>query len=67
MITNKSITEIKEEFNTDLERGLTSEEAKERLEKYGSNALKEKKKTKHTFFATSIWFTVWRLQCFLNM
>lgn len=45
MITNKSITEVKEEFNTDLERGLTSEEAKERLEKYGSNALKEKKKT----------------------
>ena len=45
MITNKSITEVKEEFNTDLERGLTSEEAKERLEKYGSNVLKEKKKT----------------------
>ena len=45
MVTNKSITEIKEEFNTDLERGLTTEEAKERLEKYGSNALKEKKKT----------------------
>ena len=45
MITNKSITEVKEEFNTDIQRGLTSEEAKERLEKYGSNALKEKKKT----------------------
>ena len=45
MITNKSITEVKEEFKTDLERGLTTEEAKERLEKYGSNALKEKKKT----------------------
>ena len=45
MITNKSITEVKEEFKTDLERGLTTEEVKERLEKYGSNALKEKKKT----------------------
>ena len=45
MITNRSITEVKEEFKTDLERGLTTEEAEERLEKYGSNALKEKKKT----------------------
>lgn len=45
MITNKSINEVKEEFNTNLEGGLTAEEAKKRLDEYGLNALKEKKKT----------------------
>ncbi len=45
MITNKSINEVKEKFNTNLEVGLTSEEASKRLGEYGPNALQEKKKT----------------------
>lgn len=45
MITNKSINEVKEEFKTNLEGGLTSEEASKRLGEYGPNALQEKKKT----------------------
>ena len=45
MITNKSVNEVKEEFNANLEIGLNKEEALERFNKYGPNALKEKKKT----------------------
>ncbi|MBQ8293379.1 MAG: calcium-translocating P-type ATPase, PMCA-type [Bacilli bacterium] len=45
MITKKSINEVKEQFNTNLEVGLTAEEATKRLTEYGPNALKEKKKT----------------------
>lgn len=42
---DKSIDEVCKHFNTDPEKGLTSEEAKERLEKYGLNKLQEGKKT----------------------
>ena len=45
MITNKSINEVKEEFGTSLDAGLTKDEAGKRLNEYGENALKEKKKT----------------------
>lgn len=45
MITNKSINEVKEEFNTNLELGLTIDEVTKRLEEYGPNALQEKQKT----------------------
>ena len=41
---SKTINETKEILNTDLENGLSSEEAKKRLEKYGPNKLEEKKK-----------------------
>ena len=41
---SKTINETKEILNTDFETGLTSEEAKERLTKYGPNKLEEKKK-----------------------
>ena len=40
----KSIESTVEELNTDLNCGLTSEEAKSRLLKYGPNKLEEKKK-----------------------
>ena len=43
MITNKSINEVKEEFGTSLDAGLTKDEAGKRLNEYGENALKEKK------------------------
>ena len=36
--------QVEEALQTDLENGLTSEEAKKRLEKYGENKLEEKKK-----------------------
>ncbi len=39
----KSIEEIAIELNTELQKGLTSEEAKERLQKFGPNQLEEKK------------------------
>ncbi len=45
MITHKSINEVKEEFNTNLELGLTNDDAEKRLSEVGPNALKEKKKT----------------------
>ena len=45
MFTNKDFNVVKEEFNTNLEVGLTTEEAKKRLAEYGPNALQEKKKT----------------------
>ncbi len=45
MITNKSINEVKNDFNTNLDLGLTKEEASKRLVEYGPNALKEQKKT----------------------
>ena len=35
----QTIENLKEEFNTDLKRGLSNEEAKKRLEKYGMNEL----------------------------
>lgn len=40
----KSIQETKETLKTDLEKGLTEEEAEKRMALYGSNELKEKKK-----------------------
>ena len=40
----KEITEVEKELQTDLERGLTSEEVSKRQEKYGFNELKAKKK-----------------------
>lgn len=45
MITKKTFKEVEQELITNIESGLTSEEAKRRLEEYGPNALKEKKKT----------------------
>ena len=37
-----SVEETKEQLDVDLERGLSSEEAKERLERFGSNELEER-------------------------
>ena len=42
-LNNKQLAEA---FETDLEKGLTSEQAKTRLEKNGENKLAEKKKLK---------------------
>lgn len=39
-----TIEETKEALQTDVENGLTNEEARKRLEKYGPNKLQEKKK-----------------------
>ena len=39
-----SIDEVKKELDVDIEKGLTTEEAHKRLEKYGPNKLEEKKK-----------------------
>lgn len=39
---NKELSEVIKEFGTDAERGLTSSQAAERLEKYGANRLDEK-------------------------
>ena len=39
-----SIDEVKQILDVDVEKGLSSEEAKSRLEKYGPNKLEEKKK-----------------------
>ena len=44
MFETKNLSDIKNELDTDYEVGLTSEEAKKRLEKYGPNKLAEKKK-----------------------
>lgn len=40
----QSVDEVAKEYQTDIENGLTSEEAKARLEKYGLNKLQEGKK-----------------------
>ena len=39
---------IVKQLESNVETGLTSEQVKERAEKYGPNKLKEKKKTKTT-------------------
>ena len=44
MFETKSLKQVGEELNVDFKRGLSSIEAKERLNKYGKNALEEKKK-----------------------
>jgi len=41
----KSIAEVSDNFNTDPEKGLSSSEARSRLEKYGPNELEQKKGT----------------------
>ena len=41
---NKGIEAVSKELSVDLKKGLTKEEAKARIEKYGYNELKEKKK-----------------------
>ena len=46
---SKEFDEFVKEISTDPERGLTSEEVKIRLEKYGENALGEEKE--ETFWA----------------
>jgi len=44
MYEKKSVNDVISELNTDIENGLTSQEAEERLKKYGPNKLVEKKK-----------------------
>ena len=39
---NKNIEEVKEELNTNIDTGLSGEEARKRIEEYGYNELKEK-------------------------
>ena len=41
---NKRIEDVEKDLNTDLEKGLTTEEVQKRQEKYGLNELKAKKK-----------------------
>ena len=41
---NKSVEDVEKDLNTDLEKGLTTEEVQKRQEKYGLNELKAKKK-----------------------
>ena len=45
MFETKSSSEVLQELNSNVEQGLTSQEAGERLIKYGPNKLPEKKKT----------------------
>ena len=45
MFETKSAKEVLQELNTNVEQGLSSQEAGERLAKYGPNKLPEKKKT----------------------
>lgn len=42
---NKNIEEVKEELNTNIDTGLSGEEARKRIEEYGYNELKEQNKT----------------------
>ena len=42
---NKNIEEVKEELNTNIDTGLSGEEAQKRIEEYGYNELKEQNKT----------------------
>ena len=44
MISKKHFNEVCEELSTNLNEGLSTEEAKTRFEKHGPNALKEAKK-----------------------
>ena len=41
MYETKSVTLVAEELHTNIENGLTEEEAAARLRKYGENVLKE--------------------------
>ena len=41
---NKKVEDVEKELNTDLKKGLTTEEVQKRKEKYGFNELKAKKK-----------------------
>lgn len=41
---NKKVKDVEKELNTDLEKGLATEEVQKRQEKYGFNELKAKKK-----------------------
>ena len=43
-MTDEEIENLAKEYQTDIENGLSSKEAEERLAKYGKNKLKEKKK-----------------------
>ena len=45
MLTKKSFEQVANELQTNIETGLSTSEATKRLEQYGPNALKEKKKT----------------------
>lgn len=48
----KSMNEITEELQSDVQKGLTSQEAEKRLKKFGSNKFEEGKKT-------SLWRLIW--------
>lgn len=41
---NKTVGQVEKELKTDIKTGLSNDEVKKRLEKYGKNKLKEKKK-----------------------
>ena len=41
---NEEIHEVEKELKTNIEKGLKQEEIKEKIEQYGYNELKEKKK-----------------------
>ena len=41
---NKDFDEVVKQLNSDKEKGLSTKEVQERLEKYGNNELKGKKK-----------------------
>jgi len=49
---SKTVQEITEEFNTNIETGLSSQEAENRLKQYGPNKFQEGEKT-------SIWKMLW--------
>ena len=41
---NKNIEEVKKELNVDFEKGLTDEQVQQKIQEFGENKLKEKKK-----------------------
>jgi H+-transporting ATPase len=50
-----SVEEALKDLNTSLKTGLTEEEAKRRLEKYGPNEIPEKKKNPVLKFLSYFW------------
>ncbi|MGC9104950.1 MAG: plasma-membrane proton-efflux P-type ATPase [Thermoprotei archaeon] len=62
-LANLSVQDLVRELGTDLQRGLSEEEAKTRLEKYGYNEIKEEKRNPLKELAKKFWNPVaWILE-----
>ncbi len=58
-----TVREVLEKLSSDPEKGLTEEEAKQRLEKYGENSIEEEKKSPLLMLLSNFWGPIpWMLE-----